>query len=108
MKDRGPSGQNNNSESRRNRTEIFLDCEIRQGSRPWKKTRLEDLSPDGFRIAWFPNCRKEIPVRIKIPGIQMLTAHVRWQLQTSVGCEFESPLHVAVFEHLVKEAKRNV
>ncbi len=85
---------------------IALECEVRQGARPWKVTRLEDLSPSGFRIAWFPNCRPEIPLRIRMPGLEMLTAHVRWRDEGAVGCEFSAPLHVAVFEHLVRSAKR--
>lgn len=91
---------------RERREQIAIECEVRQGTRPWKMTRLEDLSPSGFRIAWFPNCRPEIPLRIKIPGIELLTAHVRWQKDGGVGCEFTSPLHVAVFEHLVRSARR--
>lgn len=86
------------------RVRIVVECEVRQGTRPWKVTRLEDLSPQGFRIAWFPNCRPEIPLRIKIPGLELLTAQVRWQDNGAVGCEFSAPLHVAVFEHIVRTA----
>lgn len=99
----GDDGENRTPESR---ARITLDCEVRQGVRPWKATRLEDISSSGFRIAWFPNCRPELPLRIRIPGLELLTAHVRWQKNYSVGCEFASPLHVAVFTHLVQQAGR--
>ncbi len=89
------------------RAKIAIECDIRQGVRPWKMTRLEDISPNGFRIAWFPNCSPELPLRIRIPGLELLTANVRWQRDDSVGCEFTSPLYVAVFEHIVSRAQNS-
>lgn len=96
---------NASGDERLERARITLECEVRQGARPWKTTRLEDLSPNGFRIAWFPDCRPEIPLRIQIPGLQLLSANVRWRRDFSVGCEFASPLHVAVFQHIVAKAR---
>ncbi|MBT0668961.1 PilZ domain-containing protein [Novosphingobium profundi] len=81
----------------------MLICEVRQGSRPWRLVRLEDLSPEGFRIAWLPDVQAHVPLRIRIPGLQMLTAEVRWTKGDGVGCAFTAPLHVAVFEHLVRQ-----
>lgn len=96
------------SEQKRDwRARLVLECEVRQGSRPWKRTRLEDLSSTGFRIAWYPECRPELPLRIRIPGLQMFTAQVRWHKGHAVGCEFAAPLHVAVFEHIVGRAVRD-
>lgn len=91
---------------RKDRSKIVLECEVRQGSRPWKLMQLEDLSQTGFRIAWYPYCRPELPLRIRMRGLEMLTAHVRWQKDGAVGCEFIAPLHIAVFEHLVRQASR--
>lgn len=87
-----------------NRALVSVDCEVRQGTRPWKKTRLEDISPAGFRMAWLPGCHPDIPLKIRISGMQVLTAHIRWKKEGSVGCEFAELLHVAVFEHIAKQA----
>lgn len=92
---------------RSDRARISLDCEVRQGVRPWRRVRLEDISRTGFRISWFPDCRPEIPLRIRIPGLELLTAQVRWRQDVLVGCEFVSPLHVAVFDHLVERVSPN-
>ena len=92
--------------NREERSRVIIDCEVRQGARPWRVTLLEDMSPNGFCIAWFPGCRPEIPLRIRIPGLQLLSANVRWQKDSSVGCEFDAPLHVAVFEHLLAQARQ--
>ncbi len=88
-----------------NRAVVTLLCEVRQGIRPWTMVRLEDLSQNGFRIARFPNCSRELPLRIRIPGMQLLTAQVRWQQGRAIGCAFAEPLHIAVFEHLIRQAR---
>ena len=86
------------------RVGVAILCEVRQGTRPWKKARLEDLSPGGFRIAWLPDARAELPLRIRIPGMQLLTARICWARDSAVGCEFAEPLHLAVFEHIARNA----
>lgn len=86
------------------RVGVTILCEVRQGTRPWKTVSLEDLSPGGFRIAWLPDARPEIALRIRIPGMQLLTARICWAQDNAVGCAFADPLHVAVFEHVVRSA----
>ena len=87
------------------RAEVTLLCEVRQGFAPWKLARLDDISQAGFRIAWLPDATMEKPLRIRIPGLQMLSAEIRWQKGKSVGCSFAEPLHVAVFEHILRHAR---
>ena len=84
---------------------LTLLCEVRQGFAPWKLVRLEDISQSGFRIAWLPDASHGKPLRIRIPGLQMLSAHIRWQRGKSVGCAFTEQLHVAVFEHILAHAQ---
>jgi hypothetical protein len=91
-----------------NRSLVSLQCDVRQGTRPWKMTQLEDISPAGFRIAWLPGCHKDIPLKIRIPGMQVLTAHIRWKKEDAVGCEFAERLHYAVFEHIARHAGRGI
>ena len=86
------------------RAGVVLFCEVRQGTRPWVMARLDDLSPGGFRVARLPGARPELPLRIRIPGISLLTAEVRWARDGAVGCAFTQPLHVAVYEHIVQTA----
>lgn len=88
------------------RAEVTLMCEVRQGSGPWAMVRLDDISQTGFRVAWLPDCKPSTPVRIRIPGLAVLTAKVVWQEGKAVGCAFAEPLHVAVFEHIVSQAAR--
>lgn len=84
------------------RANVSITCEVRQGTRPWRMTRLEDISPEGFRIAWLPGCHKDTPLRIRIPGLQVLSADIRWKQGDALGCQFTAPLYIAVFEHIVR------
>ncbi len=85
------------------RAEITLLCEVRQGFDPWRLVRLEDISQSGFRIAWLPGATLLKPLRIRIPGLQMLSASIRWQQGKALGCEFAEPLHIAVFQHILAQ-----
>ena len=86
------------------RAQLSILCEVRQGMRPWKMARLSDLSETGFKLAWLPDYSPGQPIKIRIPGMQTLNAKIRWHQGKQIGCAFESPLHVAVFEHLVRLA----
>ncbi len=66
--------------------------------------RLEDISEQGFRIAWLPNGSPDKPLWIKIPGLQVLKANICWHEGRSFGCKFDAPLHIAVFENIVRQA----
>ena len=88
------------------RATVSIACEVRQGSRPWRFVLLEDLSQTGFRMTWLPGMMDGVPLRIRIPGLQVLSADVRWRNTDGAGCQFESPLHIAVFDHIRKQAKR--
>jgi hypothetical protein len=87
------------------RASVSLLCEVRQGSRHWQKVRLEDLSPSGFRINGLTHVSTTVPVSIRIPGMQLLSAAIRWQSGVVIGCEFTKPLHVAVYDHLVRQSR---
>lgn len=87
------------------RVGLALLCEVRQGTRPWWTVRLDDLSQQGFRLARFPHVSHELPIKIRIPGMQLLAAEIRWHSDSALGCAFTEPLHVAVFEHVVKAAR---
>ncbi|HVR89667.1 MAG TPA: PilZ domain-containing protein [Novosphingobium sp.] len=86
------------------RAKLTLLCEARQGTRPWAMVQIDDLSQAGFRIIWLPQFSLGSPLRIRIPRMQVLTATIRWHEGKTLGCEFVEPLHVAVFEHIVRSA----
>ena len=88
------------------RADVELIAEVRVGTGSWGPVRLLDVSEKGFRLAWLPRAEEGVPVKIRIPGLEQLSAVVRWRNETGVGCAFERPLSIYVFEHLVRVAGR--
>ena len=58
------------------RAALSLTGEARQGMAPWSRVRIDELSPGGFRITGFANADPSQPLRIRIPGLQVLTGRV--------------------------------
>jgi hypothetical protein len=92
------------------RQALSLECEARQGLQPWLRVRLHDLSEGGFRLTWpAAQFNPRQPIRLRIPGMQLLTAEVRWHEAAKRGCtvgaRFDTAMHVAVFEHIVSHAQ---
>jgi hypothetical protein len=106
LRERRDASDEPDGNGREARALVSLVCEVRQGSRPWRQARLDEISTTGFRISQFPDCSPQLPLRIRIPGLELLSATVRWQRDDTVGCEFASPLHVAVFEHIVRKVRQ--
>ncbi len=86
------------------RAALSILCEARQGMQPWQRVRLNDLSPRGFQVSWRMPVNPRQVLRLRIPGMTPLSAHIRWHDKKVLGCEFEAPLHVAVFDHIVRSA----
>jgi len=101
---KSPLGDDNGRTDNR-RASVSLVCEVRQGTRPWKHNRLEDISPEGFRMGWIPGCHMDTPLRIRIPGLEVLTAEIRWKDGDYVGCRFATPLYMPVFDHIVRQSQ---
>ncbi len=45
------------------------------------------------------------PVYIRLPGMQTLSATIRWNDYQEYGCAFNNQLHPAVLEHLVSKLR---
>lgn len=63
---------------------------------------LHDLSPSGFMTEWPYQLSKGERVWLKMPGLVAQTALVAWNKDFRLGCRFETPLHAAVFDQIVR------
>ena len=98
--------QDNLPREKEDRFGVTLFCEVRQSLGPWQVARLDDISQAGFKVAWLPGVNPDRPLRIRIPGLSMLTAEIRWMKGRTFGCAFVEPLHIAVFEHILREVEK--
>lgn len=65
---------------------------------------LLDLSTTGFRIETFGSLAVGSAVWITLPGLTSIEAKVMWTKGDQVGCAFQTPLHEAVLEAVLRRA----
>jgi len=87
------------------RTAVSIRCEIKVGTEAWHFTCLRNLSVDGFQIDWPRNCPAYSKVRLRIPGLQVLAADIRWRDGQQAGCQFVQPLSPYVLDHIVRHCR---
>lgn len=88
------------------RSPVAFTCQLRIGSGAWRLASMVDLSCEGFRLAWLPDCTVGRDVWVRLPGIEARRATVRWRDDRGVGCMFAQPLHAAVIDFLSRATTR--
>lgn len=86
---------------REERAVLQARVEIKQSNTNSFSATLYDLSVSGFRLNCFTNLLEHKPVYVKIPGLQLLNAKIRWMNDSEYGCMFGQPLNPYVFNHIV-------
>jgi hypothetical protein len=83
-----------------------LRAETRQGISRWFRADICAMSPQGCLLSPIEPIDAGQPLRVRLPGLQALTARVSGQRDDGrVECLFAMPLHVAVFDHLARQAR---
>ena len=90
---------------RQNRTAALIGVKFRRKGEAWFRTKVTDLSPAGFRLLSFVKLRVGMEVWVMFPGFDGRKARVIWVANHEAGCMFESPLHPAIFDHIVRTAE---
>ena len=88
------------------RSPVAFTCQLRVGNGAWRLASMIDLSCEGFRLAWLPDCTVGKDVWVRLPGIEARRATIRWRDDRGVGCMFASPLHAAVIDFLSRATSR--
>lgn len=82
-------------------TEIFI---FQSGNKLCRAT-LSDISASGFKITSKRNLDPAQPVFIRLPGIQSLSANIKWEGFKDYGCQFTRALTPKIFEGLVSKLR---
>lgn len=90
---------------RAQRVPIELGAGLRQRGASGVTVRLLDLSTDGFRAATHLELYVGSDVWLRLPGLEACHAKVVWTDGPMVGCVFERPLHPAVLDMVIRNAK---
>jgi len=81
-----------------------LRAETRQGITRWFRADICAMSTEGCLLSPIEPIDAGQPLRLRLPGLQPLTARVCAENDGKVECRFAVPLHIAVFEHLARMA----
>ena len=100
--DGGGMGEAATEERRdKGRPAVNLLCEIRVGTRAWRKAHIGDLSPGGFQVEILDMPARGTPVLVRMANLQMLQAEVCWTKVDTAGCKFLTPLNEHVYNHIL-------
>ena len=89
------------------RIDVWLhDATLRQAGCNAAPVVLHDLSRSGFRTEWPYLLNRGDRVWLKLPGFYAWSALVVWNTDFKVGCVFETALHPAVFDQIIRTHKK--
>ena len=88
------------------RTDVSARARLRvAGMNPFD-VDLFDLSATGFRFFSYSPPAVDTHLLVNLPGLQLLEAVVRRVDKTNCGCEFVSPLHPSVTQHMQSKLRK--
>lgn len=94
------------SEHRRAEREVIeSEIFIQQSGNKLSRVTLSNISASGFRMTSKRNLDPLQPIFIRIPGIQSLSATIRWEGFKDYGCQFSQTLTPKVFDRLLSKLK---
>lgn len=84
------------------RHNVLIGVRLRRPGETWFTSRIADLSVGGFRLQSFIKLVPGMELWIMLPGFEGRKAQVTWAKGHEAGCAFESPLHPAILDHILK------
>lgn len=86
------------------RPPLGIEAAVRERGRSGAHVSVTDFSAYGCRIEGFCQINREAQIWIKLPGLVSQPVRVIWVSGTSMGVEFEAPLHPAVASQYLPQA----
>jgi PilZ domain len=86
-----------------NRGDVQIHGEIRELGGGKHRVNIVDLSCSGFRVFSVTYIKIDKIVYLTIPGFAPLEATIAWHQKDYYGCQFTSQLHIAIYEHVIRE-----
>jgi PilZ domain len=85
------------------RMDIEFPAMLREPGTTKFQVKVKDLSATGFRCETSFTLQKGSTIWLTIPGLAGLEATVAWRDGFKYGFSFNSPLHIAIFEHVARQ-----
>lgn len=90
----------NDNRRRASRAEVAVEASLRKPSEKPFKVRIRDISQTGCRAETVTRTREGDRVWLTIPGFAAIEGVIRWSDHKGFGCEWVSPLHASVYDHV--------
>ncbi|MGC4250309.1 MAG: PilZ domain-containing protein [Sphingobium sp.] len=87
------------------RQSVSINVRIRRPGENWFTSRITNLSLTGFRLQSFAKLNPGKELWIALPGFEGCRAVVLWTQAHESGCIFDRPLHPAILDHVIKQAR---
>jgi hypothetical protein len=88
---------------RAERLDIEFPALLREPGMTKFQVKVKDLSVTGFRCETSFTMHPGATIWLTIPGLSGLEAKVAWKDGFKYGFAFLAPLHVAIFEHVMRQ-----
>ena len=92
----------NAMERPQDRCNVLINVKLRRTGENWFNARISNLSPTGFRVQSFAKLEVDSALWVMLPGFDGRCAQVIWTRDHEAGCQFERPLHPAIFDHILR------
>lgn len=83
---------------------VLIGVKLRRPGETWFTSRISDLTEHGFRLHSFVNLSEGMTVWVMFAGFEGRRAQVIWAEEHEAGCLFETPLHSAIYDHIMRVA----
>ena len=80
----------------------LIGVKLRRPGETWFTSRISNLSETGFCLQSFVSLKPGMTVWIMFSGFEGRRATVIWTRGHEAGCMFETPLHKAIYDHIMR------
>ena len=89
-----------------NRRDSGMEAQLRRIGNLSYTVAVRDISPEGCQIDLVERPAVGEVMQLKLPGLETMSARVRWVDNYVAGLHFERPMHAAVFNLLMQRMGR--
>lgn len=82
------------------RAAVAIQADLRKPGRTPFKILVRDLSRTGCRADTLTKTKENDRVWITLPDFAPIEGTIRWSSSRGFGCEWTSPIHASVFDHI--------
>lgn len=84
------------------RQTVLIGVKLRRRGESWFASRVTDISREGFRLSTYVRLEVGQPIWIMLPGFEGRRATVEAVGEHEADCTFDTPLHPAILDYIIR------